>query len=66
MILFISAIFCKPAILFIFGSLKMNIPSPAVSGEILLESARAVEMLFACTQFSEMNQKQRRCTFLMC
>lgn len=56
-ILFISSIFCKPVILFISGiicsHLRMNIPSPAVSGEILFESARAMEMLFVCTLSSQ-------------
>lgn len=49
-ILFIASIFCKPAILFISAiicsGLTMNIPLPVISGEILFESARAVEMLF--------------------
>lgn len=47
-ILFIARVFCKPAILFISAiictGLTMNIPLPVISGEILFESARAVEM----------------------
>ena len=51
------SILCEPVILFvadiICSGLKMNIPSPAVLGEILFESARAVEMLFVCTLSSQ-------------
>lgn len=52
-----KAFFCKPIILFIssivFSGLKIYIPSPAVSGQILFESARAVEMPFVCTLSSQ-------------